>query len=138
MNAVDTNILIYCYDRRDPVKQQKAEELVSSLEPLVLLWQVGCEFLAAARKLEPFGFTQELAWAALAKIEAMADFVFFPEREIWTNAQRLQQEHSLHFWDSLLVAACVHRGVGKLYSEDLQHGEQFDCVEIVNPFLPSS
>ena len=34
MNAVDTNVLLYVYDPRDPVKQAQAATLVSLLESL--------------------------------------------------------------------------------------------------------
>ncbi|WP_146003501.1 PIN domain-containing protein [Fischerella thermalis] len=51
MNAVDTNILIYVSDPRDPAKQTMAASLVSSLTDGVLIWQVACEYLAASRKL---------------------------------------------------------------------------------------
>lgn len=54
MNAIDTNIWIYCHDKRDPVKQSKALDVVETVGPQRLLWQVGCEFIAAARKLERF------------------------------------------------------------------------------------
>jgi hypothetical protein len=37
MNAVDTNILIYVRDPRDPVKQQKAVQLATSLSDGALL-----------------------------------------------------------------------------------------------------
>lgn len=50
MNAVDTNILIYVQDTRDPVKQAKAVELIDTLTEGVLLWQVACEYVAASRK----------------------------------------------------------------------------------------
>ena len=66
MNVVDTNIWIYCHDKRDATKQAKAKEAVAAALPLALPWQVGCEFIAATRKLEPFGFTKETAWDALA------------------------------------------------------------------------
>jgi predicted nucleic acid-binding protein len=66
MNAIDTNVWIYCHDTRDQEKQQVALQLIETVEPIVLLWQVGCEFIAASRKLERFGFTQEQAWQALA------------------------------------------------------------------------
>ncbi len=58
MNAVDTNILIYVNDPRDPVKRTIAVSLVSALTEGVLLWQVACEYLAASRKLEPLGYDQ--------------------------------------------------------------------------------
>ena len=52
MNAVDTNVLIYAKDRRDPRKQAIAEALIRDLRDGMLLWQVACEFLAASRKLD--------------------------------------------------------------------------------------
>lgn len=63
MNAVDTNVLIYARDPRDPVKQRKARDLTADLTDCVLLWQVACEFIAASRKLTEVGYTQ--AWAEL-------------------------------------------------------------------------
>lgn len=44
MKAVDTNILLYSVDRKEPIKQAQAQrllqELHSSGETTVLLWQV--------------------------------------------------------------------------------------------------
>jgi len=62
MNAVDTNVLIYACDKREPIFQKRALELVNSLTEAVLLWQVACEFIAASRKLADQGFTPEGAW----------------------------------------------------------------------------
>ena len=66
MNAVDTNILIYARDPRDVQKQGTAETLLSSMIDGVLLWQVACEYLAASRKLEQFGYDRSQAIADLA------------------------------------------------------------------------
>jgi predicted nucleic acid-binding protein len=56
MNAVDTNILIYVHDPRDPLKQSIASDLVQNLNNGLLVWQTACEFLAASRKLVPYGY----------------------------------------------------------------------------------
>jgi hypothetical protein len=40
MNAVDTNILVYANDPRDPRKQTIAGTLMEDLDDGVLLWQV--------------------------------------------------------------------------------------------------
>ncbi len=58
MNAVDTNILIYVNDPRDPVEQEIAISLVSTLTESILLWQVASEYLAASRKLESYRIQQ--------------------------------------------------------------------------------
>ncbi|WP_172963162.1 hypothetical protein [Microcystis aeruginosa] len=60
MNAVDTNVLIYVNDSRYPSKQAIAASLVANLTEGVLIWQVACEYLAASRKLEPFGYCKVL------------------------------------------------------------------------------
>jgi len=62
MNAVDTNVLMYVRDPRDPRKQRIATDLLVRLEDGVLLWQVACEYLAASRKLAALGHTQDVAF----------------------------------------------------------------------------
>jgi predicted nucleic acid-binding protein len=48
MNVLDTNIWLYSHDTRDPHKQAIAQQLIATVRPLALPWQVGCEFIAAS------------------------------------------------------------------------------------------
>jgi predicted nucleic acid-binding protein len=134
MNAIDTNIWIYSHDRRDEEKQRAAQRLIATLDPMALLWQVGCEFIAAARKLEPFGFRPQDAWDALADMQEMADVVLLPRIETWASARDLQERLQLQFWDALIVAACIQGGVETLYSEDFGDRDSIDGLRIVSPF----
>ncbi|MFZ1136051.1 MAG: hypothetical protein WAN69_13955, partial [Candidatus Korobacteraceae bacterium] len=68
MNAVDTNVLVYAKDPRDPRKQQIAQTLIATMPEGALLWQVACEFLAVSRKLEPFGYSLREAWDDLEEL----------------------------------------------------------------------
>jgi len=101
---------------------------------MALLWQVGCEFLSAARKLEPFGFPREHAWGALADMQIMADAILLPDPEVWKLARDLEGEFSLSFWDALIVAGCIHGGVETLYSEDITGARDNRGVRAANPF----
>ncbi len=134
MNAIDTNIWVYCHDTRDPAKQQKAQRLLETIESLVLLWQVGCEFMAAARKLEHIGFTKGQAWESLADMQSMASVILLPTPDIWPLCQAIQKKHGIHYWDALILAACMHDGVKTLYSEDIPENDDFNGLRIVNPF----
>jgi len=67
MNAVDTNVLIYVNDPRDPVKQALAASLVSSLTDGVLVWQVACEYLAASRTFYQMLDTNKILSSLLCK-----------------------------------------------------------------------
>ena len=133
MNALDTNIYLYAHDTRDPDKRQTALELIRTARPLGLLWQVGCEFVAASCRLDPQGFTPQMAWQSLDDMREMADVVLLPEPNVWTLAHQLQDLHSYHFWDAMIIAACLQQGIDTLYSEDLP-GRQVTGLAIVNPF----
>lgn len=70
MIALDTNVLIYCCDKRDARRQQAALDLVAATTDGILPWQVACEFIAASRKLAGQGFTAAHAWQRLAEFLA--------------------------------------------------------------------
>ncbi|MGD0094817.1 MAG: PIN domain-containing protein [Planctomycetota bacterium] len=134
MNVLDTNTWIYSHDTRDPVKQQKALVLIATLRPLALPWQVGCEFIAASRKLSPCGFTEVKAWTALQQMQNLVDKVLIPDVALWPLARTLKVRYQLPFWDALLVAACIREGATDLYSEDFQDGIAFGNLRVRNPF----
>jgi predicted nucleic acid-binding protein len=57
-----------------------------------------------------------------------------PTLAMLLGAMDLQQNHSLSFWDALLVQTASAARCGVLYSEDLQAGARIGNVLIVNPF----
>jgi predicted nucleic acid-binding protein len=134
MNAIDTNVWIYSYDTRDPQKQQVARQVGAATRPFVLPWQVGCECLAATRKLLPFGFTAKQAWEALDDIRGMANAVALPDPSDWDMARDLQAQVMLSLWDALLLATCIRHGVTTLFTEDFGSPRTIRGVQIVNPF----
>src|SRR5438046_3924865 len=104
MNAVDTNVLLYVHDSRDPVKQAKADSLVRSLLDGVLLWQVACEYIAASRKLVPLGYSQANAFDDIRDLQKYWGIVV-PNWQVYERAEQLIQRFSLSFCDALIVAA---------------------------------
>lgn len=132
MNAVDTNVLIYACDGRDPLKQERALALVGSLDSSVLLWQVACEFVAASRKLAGQGFTPVAAWDRLAEFAAIMPIVA-PTPNALQLAKAIHLDRGVSFWDSVLLGACLDAGVSRLHSEDVPGG-RIEGIEVVNPF----
>ncbi len=138
MNAIDTNIWVYSHDTRDSTKQQIADRVIDEVRPMVLLWQIGCEFLAACRKLEPAGFTKDDAWDALGDMQAMSETTITPVAELWPETKACQERYSLSFWDALLIATCIRAGVQILYTENMGAPRTIDGLALVNPFLPKA
>ena len=136
MNAVDTNVLIYVHDPRDRDKQATAATLLQSMTEGVLLWQVACEYLAASRKLEAFGYSRDQAWQDIRDFRRVWSTIL-PSWSLLKRAERLLGSYSLSFWDAMIIAACLEGGVTRLYSEDFDAYPQVDGLEIVNPFTNS-
>ncbi|NJL00589.1 MAG: PIN domain-containing protein [Spirulinaceae cyanobacterium SM2_1_0] len=132
MNAVDTNILIYVNDPRDPAKQAMAASLVSSLTDGVLVWQVACEYLAASRKLEPLGYNGVQAYQYVRDLQQVW-YTVLPTWAVIDRSEDLMSRFSLSHWDSMVVAACLEANVETLYTEDFGYSD-IDGLKIVNPF----
>jgi len=133
MNAVDTNILLYVHDPRDPAKQATAASLVESLSDGVLLWQVACEYIAASRKLGSLGYGFAQAVEDIEELRRLW-FTILPSWNSLDRANQLMARFSLSFWDAILLGCCLESGVERLYSEDFHTPAEIDRLRIVNPF----
>jgi predicted nucleic acid-binding protein len=132
---VDTNILIYAYDQREPEKSAKAREIVSEL------WRTR-EGLLSTQVLQELyvNLTRKLR-VVIPRPEARAlvgRYGRWPVHAITTGdileAADLEERHTLSFWDALIVVAAVRSGAERIVSEDLQHDRTIDGVRIENPF----
>ena len=50
------------------------------------------------------------------------------------QCESLMSNHSLQYWDAMIVAACLDAGVKTLYSEDINPGEM-PGLRFTNPFV---
>jgi predicted nucleic acid-binding protein len=96
MDAVDTNVLIYAHDPRDPAKQQQAVSLIQGLVDGVLLWQVACEYLSASRKLEPLGYSRVQAFQDVRDLRNVWT-TLLPDWDVLDQAEILLNTYSLSF-----------------------------------------
>ena len=54
-------------------------------------------------------------------------------RPLLSCAFQIQERWGVSFWDSLIIAAAQQAGLPTLWSEDLQEGQDFDGLVVVNP-----
>lgn len=130
---LDTNILVYAHEAGGSRKKLTSRGLIADamLEGRARVsTQVLTEFASVAlRKLQlPVSVVER----ELDLLEAIPTTVV--SRSTLRRALRLLAEHSLSFWDSLVVASALEAGCGVLYSEDLNPGEKIEGLEVVNPF----
>ncbi len=133
---LDTNVLVYTFDRRDPEKQARALGLVEHALGTgdgVVSSQVVQEFLnVALRKFErPLSDEQ-----ALRYLREVLDPLcsVFPSISLYETALSLHRRWRFSFYDSLIVAAALESNCNVLYSEDLPDGQEIESLTVVNPF----
>ncbi len=133
MTFLDTNVLIYSIDGKDPAKQAVARDIVVSAVR-------GGGFLISAQVLNEFS---NIALLKLKlSVEETRKFVSFFSRicvvsleSRWTDAALLlKQRYETQFFDSLLLVAAQENGCDEILTEDLNDGQMYGSVKAVNPF----
>jgi predicted nucleic acid-binding protein len=137
---VDTNVLVYRYDARDPGKQRVARKLLReglAGETLRLPHQAIVEFVQAATRPVRRGGAGLLTRAeALREAEEMlAQFeVLYPTEPLLRTAIRAVATYQLGWFDAHVWAYAEHYGIDEILSEDFSDGEFIGPVRIRNPF----
>ena len=131
----DTNVLIYMLGETDATKRQMARSVVIRSHhngTACISYQVVQETLnVVTRKL---GATREEASRLLDEVLTPL-WQVNPTPALYRRALSLQGQYSFGFYDSLIVAAALEAGCVRLYSEDLQDGQQIQGLTIRNPFV---
>ena len=131
----DTNVLVYLFDGDAPPKRKQAQGLLqkhAEAGDLLLSTQVLQEFYVTV--------TRKLArpLSAEAAADAVSAFAELPlvqiDSKLILAAIHRSRGSQLSFWDALIVQAAIEGNANTLYSEDMQHGQMFDGLRVVNPF----
>lgn len=132
---IDTNILVYAYDRSAGDKHRLASQLVERC------WQHenGCIsiqilqefFVTVTRKivapLDPSTTRQIISDLAQWRMHS-------PDIGDLLQAIELLQRYSLSFWDGMVLQSAARLKCTRLFSEDLGHGQIYGDVQVINPF----
>ena len=134
---LDTNVLAYTFDNREPRKAQVADRLVAEgiqQRTGIISYQVMQEFLnvAFSRFNPPLASNdaQQYLSSVLRRLLAVQSSV-----ALCSEALQIRDRYQLSWYDCLIVAAALEARCEILYTEDLQHGQRFGELRVVNPFL---
>ncbi|MFW6211788.1 MAG: PIN domain-containing protein [Spirochaetota bacterium] len=134
MRFVDTNVLLYSLstDESEEEKAAVARELLREAD-LCLSAQVLQEFyVQATHSSRPGSISVE---EALSLIDSWRRY---PIQEttvgLVTRAANASLRWRISYWDAAIVEAARAGGCTQLITEDLNDGQDFDGVRVVNPF----
>ena len=125
----DTNVFVYAFS--DDPKRAPAQRILADggLISAQVLNEFASVMRAKARR------TWEEIERSLSLILRRFPTVLPLTLETHASAVALARDHSLAFYDALILAAATEAGCETLFSEDFQHGRRFGDLTVVNPFL---
>lgn len=134
LHFVDTNLFVYAYDESAGRKRAVARDLIAGL------WESrsGCAsvqvlqelFVNLTRKVPRPLAAREVA-SLVRDISAWK--IHSPGPGDVLSAIELHERVGVSFWDAMILNSARTLGCGVLYSEDLNAGQDYDGVRIVNP-----
>lgn len=138
-SLIDTNVLVYRFDRRFPEKQRVATELLRRGivdGSVALAHQAIVEFVpAVSRRLDDGSSLLGAADARREAEEFLSQFdVLFPDEEVLRIALRGAAAYQLSWFDAHMWAYAERFGLDELISEDFQHGRLYGTVQALDPF----
>lgn len=136
---LDTNILIYavCEDQEAPEKTAIARDILLNAR---WAWsvQVAQEFYVNVTRSKggdvPISHVEALQWIAAWDYRPMQANT----KGCFGKALEIKDRYQVSFWDANVIAAATLCRAPVLYSEDLNDGQCYGSVRLVNPFLASS
>ena len=131
----DTNILYYAFDNSEPDKQSIAQELLANAMASgtgCLSAQVLGEFFHATVVRRQLMHAEE-AENAVRSLSAL--HVVEIDYTMVRTAITLHRQFKTSYWDSLILAAAKRSRCTRLITEDLNHNQDYNGVNAVNPFL---
>jgi len=135
---IDTNVLVYAYDRATPEKQWRAIDLLDHIRAArigaVSAQSLSEFFSVATRKLAP----PLTATEAEKQLQAFAaQWPVLPVTEkVVLEAARGARMYQFHFWDAQIWATARLNGLPLVFSEDFNPDAIIEGVRFVNPFAP--
>ena len=131
--AVDSNVLIYAASgtEKELTKRETALTLIRAAN-FATSAQVLQEFYVnMVRKIKvPFSEQEALDW-----IEQITKFPCQPiDQGIVRAAIEIATRFRISYWDGAILAAAESLGCTTVYSEDLNDGQLYGTVRVINPF----
>lgn len=135
LQFVDTNVLVYAHDRSAGAKHDRAKALLAELwesRTGCLSIQVLQEFYVTITRKVANPLSRQTASQIIADLSAWN--MHSPNAQNVLEAINLQDRYHVSFWDAMILTSATQLGCQTVWSEDLNAGQRYGEVRVVNPF----
>lgn len=139
VSFLDTNVFLYAAMRDlaagDRYKKSIATDLIARGE-LGTSTQVLAEFYCNARRKgsDPLTHDEAMEWIELIAALPCANV----DADLVRAGASIATRYGISYWDGAVLAAATELNAEIFYSEDLNHGQRYGDVTVINPFLETS
>lgn len=130
---LDANVLVYALSNvpTESRKRERARTLIADSE-FGISAQVLQEFyLTVTRKMKQPILPEE----AREFMRTLLAFPFVPvDWQLIQRASQVSERYQISYWDGAIIAAAERLQVETVYSEDLNAGQIYGSVRVLNPF----
>ena len=133
---VDTNLLVYAYDRSEPEKQRQASRILDRLALAgmgVIDTQIMAEFFVAVTRKISAPLSVAEAYQRIQNYIRSWPVLGISEMVV-LEAARGVRDHQFSFWDAQIWAAARLNQIPVVFSEDFNTGSIIEGISFVNPF----
>jgi len=130
---IDSNIVVYANDMSEGSKQSRALEIISTcmregngVISVQVLQECANIALKKLRQNPPVVMRQ------LKLLEAFP--LVTPSPKTVRRAVETRESYRISFWDAAIVAAAEEADCGIIFSEDLNVGQYYSGIMVLNPF----
>lgn len=132
---LDTNILVTAFDRTVPKKYDIAREIIRNSitdTHYCVSAQVLSEFYVISTRKIPDPLTSEEAFQIIESLRSLRTIEL--DRLLVIRAIETCRRYTISYWDALIIAAAERGGCSKIFSEDLNAGQYYHTILLINPF----
>lgn len=138
LQFIDTNILIYAYDRSAGDRHERARDLVTAL------WKSrrGCLSVQVLQEFYVVGMRKLIQITPSDQRMILNDLALWhvhaPHAIDVLAAVELHQRYQVSFWDAMILQSALRADCAVVWSEDLNPGQSYQGVRVMNPFVTAS
>lgn len=131
---IDTNVLLYAIST-EPAEAAKTAISRRLIQTNIWAWsaQVAAEFVrssTSAKKPKPLTWQEASQWISVWRAFPIANI----DGDLVIAAIQIAERYMISYYDSQIIAAAKRMQCRTLYTEDLNHGQDYGGVIAVNPF----
>jgi predicted nucleic acid-binding protein len=131
---LDTNVLLYASSTEpgEARKAGRARELLNQTDGVLSIQVLQEFYVQATRETKPDRITHDQAVALITSWERFT--IQETTLDIMHAALRTKKRFRISYWDAAIVEAARAAGCSRIYSEDLNDGQDFGGIRVENPF----